>query len=271
MANVKLSAIASGGAVAGATDVVVAVRSGTTDLLVTPVTLDLAQTWTAAQTFTNSDLKLLGSSTGATTFTSDNAGATNYTMQVPAANDTLAVIGAAQTFTSKTLTAPTINGVVGGTATSQTFTALTTSAIHIAPVAGGSTKTLTAANAGTVTFLDTAGGTVVTLPAATGTGDVFWFNTTVTTTSAAHKILAVGSDYLIGMINGVRTTTLTPFLALVGSVYQSLQMPFAGSQPSGGIQGDWFMFRDVAAAKWHVHGQFSAGTAATTPFSTATS
>lgn len=54
------------------------------------VNLGNANTWTAAQTFTNSDINLLGSSTGATTFTSDNAGATNYTLHVPAANATLA-------------------------------------------------------------------------------------------------------------------------------------------------------------------------------------
>lgn len=106
----KLSQIADGGAVAGATDKIVTVRSGTTDFLTTPVALDLAQVWTAVQTFTNSLLKLLGSSTGATTLTSDNAGATNYTLHVPAANDTLAVIGAAQTLSNKTLASPIVTG-----------------------------------------------------------------------------------------------------------------------------------------------------------------
>jgi hypothetical protein len=52
--------------------------------------LDVAQTWSAAQTFVNSDLLLLGSSTGKTTFTSDNAGATNYTLHVPAVDGTIA-------------------------------------------------------------------------------------------------------------------------------------------------------------------------------------
>ena len=106
MANTKLSQIATGGAVAGATDLIIGVRSGTTDLQLIPVTLDLAQTWTAKQTFTNSDIALLGSSTGATTFVSDNAGASNYNMHVPAGNDTLAAIAAAQTLTNKTLTDP---------------------------------------------------------------------------------------------------------------------------------------------------------------------
>jgi len=59
--------------------------------------LGTAQTFTAVQTFTNSDVRLLGSSTGYTTFTSANASATNYTMTVPAVTDTLMTLGAAQT------------------------------------------------------------------------------------------------------------------------------------------------------------------------------
>lgn len=65
----------------------------------TAATLSDAQTFiTNAKTFTNSLLKLLGSSTGATTFTSANAGASNYTFTIPAADMTPASIGA-NTFT----------------------------------------------------------------------------------------------------------------------------------------------------------------------------
>ena len=46
-----------------------------------------AQTWTAVQTFTNSDIRLLGSSTGYTTFTSANAGASNFTLTFPVTAD----------------------------------------------------------------------------------------------------------------------------------------------------------------------------------------
>lgn len=60
-----------------------------------------AGTFTAIQTFTNSDLKLLGSSTGATTFTSANAGASNFTITFPAVTDTLACLGTAQQFTKQ--------------------------------------------------------------------------------------------------------------------------------------------------------------------------
>src|SRR5208337_4732208 len=55
------------------------------------VYVNVANLFTAPQTFTNSDLLLLGSSTGYTTFTSANASAINYNFTVPAASGTAAV------------------------------------------------------------------------------------------------------------------------------------------------------------------------------------
>lgn len=49
-----------------------------------------AQTWTAVQTITNSDLRLLGSSTGYNTFTALNSSVTNYTSSIPAVTGVLA-------------------------------------------------------------------------------------------------------------------------------------------------------------------------------------
>ena len=77
------------------------------------VSLSAANTWTGAQTFTNSLLKLLGSSTGAVTFKSANASATNYTLTIPAITDTLVTLTASQTLTNKTLTSPVINTLNG--------------------------------------------------------------------------------------------------------------------------------------------------------------
>ncbi len=74
-------------------------------------------TWTAAQTFTNSDLILLGSSTGYTTFTSANSSASNYTITVPAITDTLVTLTATQILTNKTLTSPAVgSGLFNNTA-----------------------------------------------------------------------------------------------------------------------------------------------------------
>ena len=64
--------------------------SPTTGAVLAALNLGNANTWTAVQTFTNSDLKLLGSSTGATTFTSANGGASNFTLTLPALTDTIA-------------------------------------------------------------------------------------------------------------------------------------------------------------------------------------
>lgn len=112
-------------------DIVTASGSGqigdSTVALSSLATLGSAQTFTAAKTFTNSDLKLLGSSTGATTFASANSGASNFTLTVPAATDTLADLAGAQTLTNKTiafasntltgvapLASPTFTGTVTG-------------------------------------------------------------------------------------------------------------------------------------------------------------
>jgi hypothetical protein len=58
-----------------------------------------AQTWTAAQTFTNGDFLLKGSSSGAMTLEAP-AAASTYVMTFPAATDTVDVLGTAQAITA---------------------------------------------------------------------------------------------------------------------------------------------------------------------------
>jgi len=231
MANTKLSQITSGGATAGATDTVVAVRtiSGTpSDVLVTPVALDTAQSWAAIQTFINSGIRLTGSSTGYTTFTSQNASATNYTYTLPA-----------------------ITGVVS---------------VLTAPVSVGSATT---AVLGGKYALNTAAGSVLTLPAATGSGRTIEVGVTVATTSGAHKILSnSSSDFMIGTSLGQHSNTPLMFQS-PSATNHSIQMPFTGTQPSGGLVGDLYTLIDFAANLWLVSGFFSAGTTPTTPFSAA--
>lgn len=62
--------------------------------------LAIAQTFTAAQTFNNSTVKLLGSSTGANTITALNASATNYTSSIPAVTGVLASTSGANLYVS---------------------------------------------------------------------------------------------------------------------------------------------------------------------------
>lgn len=74
--------------------------------------LNLAQSWSALQTFGAIDLAVLGSSTGYTNIESANAGASDYVATLPAATDTIAELTQTQTLTNKTLTSST--DVLGG-------------------------------------------------------------------------------------------------------------------------------------------------------------
>ena len=94
--------------------------SPTTGAVVASLNLGQANTWTAAQTFPASGILLKGSSTGLTTFTSANAGASNFTVTVPAATDTLANLAGTQTLSNKTLVAPALGTPASGVLTNAT-------------------------------------------------------------------------------------------------------------------------------------------------------
>lgn len=140
-----------------------------------------------------------------------------------------------------------------------------------APTACGATCTLTAANAGQTTLLNAASGSVATLPAATGTGNVYPFAVSLAVSSNKDAILAASSsDFIIGIAMGYHTTTTTGFSS-PASTNHSIQMPFAGTQPSGGFAGDNFVCQDIGTNLWQCSGTYEGGTAPTTPFSSATS
>lgn len=195
-------------------------------------------------TATNWEAQLADSATfGALVATTFNGNTINT------GSDTVTTNAAVQTLTNKTLTNPVIAGPI--------------------PVAVGSSATA-AAGSGTY-LLNTVGGSTLTLPAATGTGNTYRVIVTATTTSAAHKILAASSsDFINGLAFGENAGTAKAF-ASAAATNHSIQMPFAGSQPSGGFIGDWFQITDMATNLWNVNGMYQAGTTPTTPFSTATS
>lgn len=140
------------------------------------------------------------------------------------------------------------------------------------PITVGATGSATAGVSGVVYLLSVAAGSVLTLPAATGSGIKIKVVVITTATSAAHKILTAPiTDLLVGQaIGSVAAGTALKFNAVTAGGFHSIQMPFAGTQPSGGFEGDVFDFTDVAAGRWHVEGMYQSGTTSTTPFSTAT-
>src|ERR1700749_3356878 len=73
-------------------------------------------------------------------------------------------------------------------------------------------------------LLNTASGSVLTLPAATGTGGTIDVVVTTTVTSNSHKILAASSsDNMQGLVITQKTGTATAWPALISSTFHSLQ------------------------------------------------
>lgn len=178
------------------------------------------------------------------------AGTDSTTMTFPTTSDTVVTLGATQTLTAKTLTNPVLNGP--------------------APVACGATCSVATTQAGIVFLLNQAGGSAATLPASTGSGNIYKFRITVATTSAQDKILlTTTSDVIIGTATGENAGTAKVFVGNAGT-FHSIQMPFAGSQPSGGFIGDSITCTDIAAGTYACDVTYQAGTTPTTPYSTST-
>lgn len=134
-------------------------------------------------------------------------------------------------------------------------------------VAAGATKTLTSANNNQVVKLDTAGGSAVTLPAATGSGFKAKFLVTVLATSASHVISAAGTDTMVGVIAGARVDSGN---AVLGFAAQSTSNTITLNRTTTGsvTLGEYVEVEDIAAGKWEVSGFLTAtGAAFATPFS----
>ena len=141
-------------------------------------------------------------------------------------------------------------------------------------IAAGATKALTAANNDNIIKLDTLAGSVVTLPAASGSGVQFTFYVSVLATSNSHIIYTAsangvgGSDVFIGLIQGARidsTNAPLTFAAQGTSNTITLNRTTTGSV----TVGEYIVVTDVATNKWLITGsQLTAtGAAFATPFS----
>ncbi len=135
-------------------------------------------------------------------------------------------------------------------------------------VAAGGTLTVTAAlHAGRIIKLDTAAGSVCTLPAATGTGNVYRFMTTVIATSNSHVIkVANGTDVMSGGVLVVDNAdgTCTPFGTVAASDTMTFNRTTTGSVKVG---GELIEITDVAAGYFNVRGTVVATGTEATPFS----
>lgn len=136
-------------------------------------------------------------------------------------------------------------------------------------LAGGSTRTLTAADAGKTILLDTAAGTTITLPASTGTGLVYKFIVSVLATSNSHKIqVANATDAMDGYVF-YRDDTADAANAFFATAGTSDTITLNRTTTGSVVIGESITITDLTLARFHVEG-FSActGTPAT-PFTAA--
>lgn len=135
-------------------------------------------------------------------------------------------------------------------------------------VGAGATLTLTAAaHARRTILLDTAAGSTVTLPAATGTGDIYKAVVSVLATSNNHIVkVANSSDAMQGIVFSMDDTSANAvaFAAVAGTDDTvTLNRTTTGSV----TKGEWLEFEDIATNKWQVRGFISDTGTPATPFS----
>lgn len=135
--------------------------------------------------------------------------------------------------------------------------------------AGGSAITLTSTDSGSIILLDTAAGTTVTLPAATGSGARFRFVISVIATSNSHKIqVANASDAMQGFIFTMSDdpVTVKGFFAVAGT---SDTITLNRSTTGSVTRGEYIEVVDLATNLFQVFGFTSSTGTEATPFSAA--
>lgn len=135
-------------------------------------------------------------------------------------------------------------------------------------IGAGAAKTLTRDDSGKTVKLDTLAGSVVTLPAAIGSGAKFKLLVTVLATSNSHKVqVANSTDVMIGIIPIVRTDTAAVLAYAAAAASDTITL---NRSSSGSVSlGEWIEIEDVAAGVFEVKGMLSATGAQATPFSAA--
>ena len=121
-------------------------------------------------------------------------------------------------------------------------------------IAAGATLALTeAAHEGTTILLDTAAGSVVTLPAPV-VGARFRFLVSVKPTSNFHQIkVAAATDFMAGSVNILDLDAAAQgAFAADGAADDNIQL---NGSTKGGQVGDWVEIEGLSATLWAIRGQ----------------
>ena len=158
---------------------------------------------------------------------------------------------------------------LAGTAVAATAPELNRAAdVSARLVAAGATESATEADHdGRVILWDTAAGSVVTLPAATGSGARILCMVSVLATSNSHVVkVANATDIIQGVISTIDTDTagtITGWATASDSNTITLNRSTTGSA----MRGEWVELIDAAAGLWLCRGQLANTGSGATPFS----
>jgi Flp pilus assembly protein TadG len=134
-------------------------------------------------------------------------------------------------------------------------------------VAAGATLTMTeAAHDGKIICLDTAAGSIVTLPTSSGGGAVYKFLITVTATTNSH-IIKVGNatDEMRGLIDAGASEATAPNLWVAADNDDTIT--FNRGTTGTAAQGHWVEIVDATSGHFFVRGTIVQSGAEATPFS----
>jgi hypothetical protein len=149
--------------------------------------------------------------------------------------------------------------------------AVTTKVVTGNDTAIGAGATLTVSKAihdGRTIYLDTAAGSVLTIPAATGSGMKLRVVVSVGVTSNTHNILCTGDDTYAGHIFQTdvdSSDALVSYPAIAADTFDDISM---NGTTTGGLIGDWFELEDVITDTWVVKGFTNANGTVATPWAT---
>jgi hypothetical protein len=157
---------------------------------------------------------------------------------------------------------------VGGTAITATAAELNRAAdVSGRLVAAGATLAMTeAAHDGKIVCLDTAAGSIVTLPTSTGGGAVYRFLVTVTATSNSHVIkVANATDEMRGFVVQDSDTATAPNTWWAADNDDTITL----NRTTTGLaaQGEYFEIVDATSGHFFVRGFSQASGTDATPFS----
>jgi hypothetical protein len=128
-------------------------------------------------------------------------------------------------------------------------------------VVATATYTMTpSANLGQILFLNALAGFTTTLPAATGTGNVYTICVQTTVTSNNYVVVAAGSDKIWGTVSVAGTTNGT----FVASNNSTVTM---NGSTTGGVKGSTLYYTDMGTNFWFVEGNLVGSGTASTPVS----